>query len=156
MKMGELKKQAAMHHVLLLQETHGESGDSATFARELVEFITCFSPGATSGVGGVTIAIRKSILKQFDYINEVVITIGRAMAVHLSGPRGSISFISVHINPAMNYLAKCRAMDAVHAALPDLPSLWIMGGDWNHEAMGDSRFNAIAGEHIHRHEPEAE
>ena len=154
-KMQELKGLARSHHVLLLQEVHGNQGDLATFQREFSDFRVFFSPGPTNGTGGVAILIRDLLFEQVDHHVEVVVAAGRCLSVRLHGPRGLLTFMSVHIDPNLTIEHKKGFIQRCAGELNN-GGLWIMGGDFNHEVPGERRINAKTGTPIARHEPEAE
>ena len=93
-------------------------------------------------------------MKYFNHVKEEIVESGRAIAVHLTGARGTLCIASVHVNPRLSPQDRCQNLSKLHRSLPH-NELVIVAGDWNFCVPGEQRMHAHSTTPIARHEPEA-
>ena len=79
-RMLEFKRLCGMHHIVAVQETHGNSSDEMTLSREVPTHIHYLSTIAGRAAGGIASAIDKKLLANFfEYNRFMEIVPGRAL-----------------------------------------------------------------------------
>ena len=130
-KLQTLEVLLARGQLVAVQECHGSDADMDALrtAQRHHEFFTSFhEQGAAKG--GICIAVCKKLKSSFSAANFKVIEAGRVAVLHLSGPRGAISFACVRMTPNTKALAANATAAALARAIPPFPkALGIVCGD---------------------------
>ena len=145
-KMATVRGLASEHQILLLQEVHGVWGDHVSL-QALLPYHTVYANfGEHTGVGGTVILVASKLVKDAVQVQHDPWVKGRCQEVRLHYSDKVLSIINIHMEPAAHHNTKASILRTVAArAVHREEGLQIVGGDWDHMATGEHRFDVCRG-----------
>ena len=95
------------HHVIAIQETHGNPADVHALYSKVGTHTHYLSTIPGRAVGGISLSVNLDFLAQFEahFVRERIP--GRVLQLDADGPLGAVAFIAVHFDPNLS-IAECR------------------------------------------------
>ena len=153
LKFSEVKRLCKHHFVVFLQEAHGCPGDLLTLEHEVGTHRAFGSFSSSPGVGGVVVLVHKHIMGDAAMVVSSTIATARCIEVSIVYNDTMLQLINVHVDPAAPFREKeLLYVDVAAACTSSSDGLCIMGGDFNHQPLGEHRFNLQNGRDIQYYE----
>jgi endonuclease/exonuclease/phosphatase (EEP) superfamily protein YafD len=134
--------------VIAIQETHGDSGDSAALSRIFPGWRFWESTADCTVGGGTVFAVRRAVLARFLRAEHTVLVPGRVHAIALVEDNGQRTvFVNLHISPSLGHPGIRRLLSGIArfvAANSYRAAVFILG-DFNYLEADDSRYHASSG-----------
>jgi hypothetical protein len=133
-------------NIIVLLETHGNDGHHHTL-RTLLPFWGIFMTfHSAPTAGGVIMLIHPDILRQFGTVTPHILEPGRAMVLDLGHPTFGLRVAGVHCDCRHSPAVRRHLWRQVEAWRPlAQQGLFLLIGDLNSIAQGDSRFHPQTG-----------
>jgi hypothetical protein len=138
------------YNIVTLLETHGNEGHHHTL-RSLLPFWGIFmSFHATPSAGGVIMLVHPDLMGKFGSVTPHIIEPGRAMVLDFSHLSYGLRVAAVHCDCRHRPVSRQRLWRSLDAwRTPPLTGLFLLIGDLNTIAAGDSRFYPATGTFSH-------
>ena len=98
----------SQHDFLALQETHSDEGHARIWTHP-VDVTACWSHADNQHTAGVGLLVKSSFLQQFSPATDAswqTIVRGRAAALHLDGPLGSLDIYTIYLHSGQQRQAR--------------------------------------------------
>ena len=130
-----------------MQETHSHPDLVSTFEAKMRLTHRCFwCHHSQPTVGGILIVVATSFLNLFQHTFEDTLEDGRCHILFCKGLYGNVAFVVLHVEPILPSTLKCRLLRKIRDIISRNPQyLFVIMGDFNWEAPGESTLNATKG-----------
>ena len=133
--------------VVGVQETHSHPDFVSSFEAKMRLTHRCFwCHHSQPTVGGILIIVATSFLNLFQHTFENTLEDGRCHILFCKGLYGNVAFVVLHVEPILPPTLKCKLLRKIRDMISCNPQyLFVIMGDFNWEAPGESTFNATRG-----------
>ena len=128
--MEMFRKLCGSHHIVSLQEVHGNEFDLHYLDTIAPTHLRHHSSIAGRSAGGITISVDKLFLEKFSFYEFVEVEPGRVLRFQANGRGGNIQVIALHLDPALRIPALRELLRAIKSSIAlDPKNLTFVMGD---------------------------